>query len=1306
MKSSVSCFLSFLFIFSTLSSQNVINAYQNLQGEALCSYVDGIDNINSFTGEYQIFIDALNWGVDGNIITEENLRFKVEVVSFPFVIPHRTQIQATRTLVMPESADFSLSACDDLGWQTDFGWDEPHFVNQRFSGVFGESGKESMSELMTLVSNLFTSSTTEVTTCTSNSPRRYLPHSILKHTLYYLDCEDVVLDSISWVTDLTRGRTKNYPFANDNLMGSTAAEHDLTYRPQILSNPLGHNYGETNNDIWLDNEYPNEGYTMEGTPNYFPPSTLSGTMDPCISNYYGNFDDFDLQEAFPSTLWDYPAPFTLLDAPVLNDNASEHAGYVSCGSGGLNGTPSAGIEHNYFIDKAFDLTQINPTEKVIYNPSEVDIDIVGGGTLNFPSGYTFKTVHGRYPTLSEFNAAAADLFYEHPNEVDVPSTLGTDQAIYNIKDGSTLRIDPCVKIMDCIINIEAGGTLQYLPQFTELVNVTINNLDGDPSSITDIFPIPQIGACPCDCKKPSFYDYTDDFLLPNSITTWTPGMFSNDELKFTKDLIVPENGTLDVQGIDLKFGPNGRLIVKPGGTIIADNTNFIAACEFSYWQGIELHGNEIIYTTPYVQPPLANAQFDNNCLFQDARTAIQLFDSDNEEHSGGAHLDVQNSAFLNNAQAIHGKNGFHKEHPILNIRDNEFSVDHFLTIPGHEEFAGGNAGEAQINLMRCNIASIVDNDINIDPVLFALPDKRNAGIKTTNQRAIIHNNTIDGFREGIWGRNTSGAFSYNSVIGNTLNDNIHSLVMDNLFFARVAGNSIDVPQYPATLYYDDVTDSNYGFNNHVGIYMLSGYGNIVEENVISGNDNTALGEFEQERFTFGIVASETATTDPFPDDQGEMATSELYMNTIKNVQIALQAEGNNGEADPDPGEENFGLEIQCNDFEDVAAPNLLFDVRVVNNMIEPGNISEGSIKDQGSCDSQDEQADNQFTDLCDADTDQNFFFETYSNGEIDYSGHAPLFPNPSCANDFIDFVNNACQLGQENTCPTHLFIPDWEKFALLDGQKNAVLSVLSDIENELNDLYNNGGTVEEITSAERERNHFLQKKARLNNRLVHALMRDSTLNAIEPILLERGGNLHEVPLLAYYLEVQNYASAQIILDGMQMDSTWAASDHYLSMEIVNDARNQNQSITERALLDLEEFEQYLEDNRIQSYDSKIFLDLLGKSVYKRKPWVVGDTILGKQLQWTAENILNEVQINLWPNPAQDVLNIELIDREQEKWIRNVMLFNSIGQTISVQLHKNKKGPQNMDISSLPMGIYYLKIEDSDYKIHAKLFIKE
>ena len=69
----------------------------------------------------------------------------------------------------------------------------------------------------------------------------------------------------------------------------------------------------------------------------------------------------------------------------------------------------------------------------------------------------------------------------------------------------------------------------------------------------------------------------------------------------------------------------------------------------------------------------------------------------------------------------------------------------------------------------------------------------------------------------------------------------------------------------------------------------------------------------------------------------------------------------------------------------------------------------------------------------------------------------------------------------------------------------------------------------------------------------------------------------------------------------------------------------------------------------------------------------------------------ENTVAVYPNPMNDVLNIELGDNQSD-----VVIFNSLGQV--VRRYENMSGDMQINVADLKSGMYFVKIADTVTKI--------
>ncbi len=341
------------------------------------------------------------------------------------------------------------------------------------------------------------------------------PHTILKHTVSILAGTNInaspVISSFSFLVDPTRGRLREYPYYDSNPVnsGPDRVHYDICIVPEIWSitdgNPYTggwldsyHSYGSTDNCEFYNfqeigsNSCPNSGDpdAKGGTIDY---SLFSLTTDDNCALASTDYNDvkvgsLSVPYSIGNKIQKIPLPpytFVVSTFP-RSDDGKTFSGYSTDGTS-LSALNIAPIVHHYEIDKNINLENINQTEKIIYNPSEVFITS-GANHLNFPTNYTFKTIRATYPYDNEvaaYDNAANGGPYTEKKDVPVLTDLGVDyhdtfgyptndpkySSVYHLESGSKIFIESCVKLFDCTFDVQSGSELIFKHWSTNQVNV-------------------------------------------------------------------------------------------------------------------------------------------------------------------------------------------------------------------------------------------------------------------------------------------------------------------------------------------------------------------------------------------------------------------------------------------------------------------------------------------------------------------------------------------------------------------------------------------------------------------------------------------------------------------------------------------------------------------------------------------------------------------------------------------------------------------------------------------------------------------
>lgn len=1048
MKKLLPFFLLFIFL-KNVKGQNTYDTYSNN-----CQYpaVDVLSGTNlaasptgGYSGEYQIFLNEHPWRTSPTLNTN-TISYKIEVVSFPFTTNcfscQSSNPSPDRKLIMPD-INFPYNQIEKA-WVRNTSVLPPPIeptnelkLRREFYGKYAAFIAYQADEnihFSTLISYTVTRPGDE-----SHGYREFYPHSVLKHT-FYMHCgnqiTDPIIDSFSFVLDHTRGLMRKYPFKATNSPFSAAPEHDITIFPKWL------NASEA---------------SFLNTTNYY---TIPYGMSTC-NNHFGT-----------SYIWDEnnfirPQPNTLLQVFLANAGGSFSAGQFD------ENTFMPGIPHQYIIDRSIDLTILNPSEKIIYNPSEVDIDLnqpfnttPASKTLIFPNGYTFKTVQGTYPSLTQIAAADPDnLYYDKRNVPltnlscdDVGPTNDGIFSYYRVKNGSTLIIEPCVSIYDTKIIVESGGTLLYNK------NLVYGRFDvenqGGTININYNYPyLPSIpNTCACDCYELTKYDVKNIDITSN--TTWTSAApFDNDNdgiVRIAGTLRITTGKTLTINGgIHFEFGENGKVVVERGAKFIINSTTAnpstfenASICKNSMWQGIEVWGE----TNNHHQLQNGLIEF-TNVKISDARNAITtsrsepVTGSDNLNNYYGGLVRCYNVEFKNNFRDAEFL-PYQNFHVATGTEVNNFSYfincqfkttnklkDQSYIAAGGRLFCGyEHVKLTDVKHVRFSNCLFENSAVKTDGSSLFDVDLRSTGIRGFNSSFGISGgavkNTFKGLSDGIWLSNTD--IDYITIHETDFINNIHSVTLEGTTYSSLKYNNFEIPAHE-----DGGQLATSGYNKPVGLYMIGATKFAVEENTFKNYGTPVTGNEQPGHFNYGMVVNNSVGI-------SEDGYANAYKNNFQNLNINLQTELNNkgGQFDQIPG---TGFMYKCNDFN--TRKNT--DVTVVGK-----NGISGLLREQGVCISSSTQAGNNYTTGCVSDEQLQFDTdaEFYNQAEFKYSDQPGKL---TCINPNLSSSIDECNgFSTNNPCPS-TYCPT---FPCAIAEYNSGLAALAQANNVYKQLVDGGNT--------------------------------------------------------------------------------------------------------------------------------------------------------------------------------------------------------------------------------------------------------
>lgn len=221
--------------------------------------------------------------------------------------------------------------------------------------------------------------------------------------------------------------------------------------------------------------------------------------------------------------------------------------------------------------------QIKPIESISYivevtdvngckNFDEVDINVITETPqANFTLDPTLACIGN--PILFQFTGVAPE-----------GSTF-----LWDFRDGISTEENP-------IHSFSISGTV--------IVKLTVTNICGSVSVFKAVSVLPNC------CALNSVYDIDKIIVNPGTgnNVNWTTGLpYGSGNVMTVSGTITVESGTLYLGYNTIKFGPNGKIIVKPGAKLYLDDdldlTSMGGTCDLM-WQGIEVWGNNTLPQSP------------------------------------------------------------------------------------------------------------------------------------------------------------------------------------------------------------------------------------------------------------------------------------------------------------------------------------------------------------------------------------------------------------------------------------------------------------------------------------------------------------------------------------------------------------------------------------------------------------------------------------------------------------------------------------------------------------------------------------
>lgn len=396
------------------------------------------------------------------------------------------------------------------------------------------------------------------------------------------------------------------------------------------------------------------------------------------------------------------------------------------------------------------------------------------------------------------------------------------------------------------------------------------------------------------------------------------------------DVAVKTGVTLTITA-EIQFGPEAKLIIEPGGTVVVDTgilTN-MKCCdnENISWPGVEVWGNQnASQHTPGAQGKLV---LMNEAKIENAVVAVELWKPGDYNSTGGI-IEAENSTFLNNACAVHAiyYRNFNPANPntevdyIGTFTNCTFSVDN--------EYIGYKTFYKHVDLNQIRGIKFYGCSFSLDHEAENASEwslgiaAYNAGFNVlptcTSQVVpcpLIDSCLFNGFNWAIGAYNNS---IYPILIKNAhFDDNVTGVYLSDVDYAVVLENFFEAG-------YNDPYVGNCGFAYGVGVDIQQSNGFAVENNHFRKNNLATSGNYA------GIRVRNCPSVHDV-----------IYKNELIGLSFANYAEGTNRS---NAGWDATGVEYRCNNNDGNTIDYMVKNISGYDGMIRGAH---GSLRPDTAC---------------------------------------------------------------------------------------------------------------------------------------------------------------------------------------------------------------------------------------------------------------------------------------------------------------------------------------------------------------------
>jgi len=406
--------------------------------------------------------------------------------------------------------------------------------------------------------------------------------------------------------------------------------------------------------------------------------------------------------------------------------------------------------------------------------------------------------------------------------------------------------------------------------------------------------------------------FTNTLPFSSITSTWTPtsNPFQNGQAQVSTSasFTISAGTKVTIQNMIIEFGPDAKVIVEPGATLILDNTTFTSVSCPILWQGVEVWGTYNQSQNQWSGNGLNTYQgrivVKNSSQINNALTAIQAIKDNGNgtldwSKTGGIIETYGSSKFINNRKAI-WIGGFknympgHIGDPIY-IRPNRSYINYCI-FETNDNFNGKMNFHSFIALFDGSLINILNNSFSNNITSSNINIKGTGIISIASPMQVKNINTFNNLLYGIKVTSFDPSVYY-AIDGNSFNTCYYSIFMDHTWGAKITSNHFWIPMKDPSMSKDPF-----------GLYLNG-------DNTFHVEDN----EFNSDFFpgSHGIIATELGAVD-----------NELYKNYFNGLNYGIKPQlQNKGIINLN----HVGLKLFCNEF---ANGNTDYDILVLGQELD------------------------------------------------------------------------------------------------------------------------------------------------------------------------------------------------------------------------------------------------------------------------------------------------------------------------------------------------------------------------------------